>query len=113
MRINRRMVQAGIIVTGAMVAMATPAAASTTRVALEGAASAAVSKAPECEATLSGATGLVRCFSGPAGTTQFRAVVQCQNGSYRYGDWDPFGTLTSATCPSGAGNATRVGAQFR
>lgn len=73
----------------------------------------AASAAVDCEAYVSGATGLVRCYSGPAGTTQFRAMVQCQNGTIQYGNWNPYGILTSASCPSGAGNATRAGAQFR
>ncbi|UJW29848.1 hypothetical protein L3Q67_32110 [Saccharothrix sp. AJ9571] len=75
--------------------------------------STAASVAADCEAFVSGATGLVRCYSGPAGTTQFRAMVQCENGTVQYGNWVPYGTLTSATCPSGAGNATRAGAQLR
>ncbi|MBN6041227.1 hypothetical protein [Amycolatopsis sp. 195334CR] len=69
--------------------------------------------AADCEAFISGATGLVRCYSGPPGTTQFRAMVECQNGTIQYGNWVPYGTLTSATCPAGAGNATRAGAQLR
>ncbi|WBQ03418.1 hypothetical protein [Kribbella sp. CA-293567] len=69
--------------------------------------------AVDCEGFLSGATGLIRCYSGPAGTTQFRAMVQCQNGTIVYGAWNSYGILTSATCASGAGNATRAGAQFR
>lgn len=66
-----------------------------------------------CEVSPNGATGLLRCYSGPAGTSQFRAIVECQNGTYQYGNWNPFGYLTSASCPSGAGIVVRILAEFR
>ncbi|GAB3838909.1 hypothetical protein [Kribbella italica] len=94
-------------------ASAQEAVSNSTWVAPAGAVGTASAAAVNCEAYLSGATGLVRCYSGPAGTTQFRAMVQCQNGTIQYGNWNSYGILTSATCPSGAGNATRAGAQFR
>ncbi|MEV6283864.1 hypothetical protein [Kribbella sp. NPDC051770] len=91
---------AGLLAVG--VSMPTSAAAATTGTA-----------AVDCEVSPNGSTGLLRCYSGPDGTSQFRAIVQCENGSYQYGNWNPFGNLTSASCPAGTGIVTRILAEFR